>query len=582
MLNVSGLSKSFAGRLLFSDISFTLGKNEVLGLIGRNGCGKSTLTKIILGLEEADEGTCTLSRGYVAGHLDQHIKFTEKTLLEEACTALPVGRELETYLAEKALFGLGFTLEDMEKDPYIFSGGYQLRINLAKCLLSEPDLLILDEPTNYLDILSINWMKTVIKRYKGEVILITHDKEFMNTVVTHIGGIHRGGFKKIKGTTEKYHEQLTQEEEIFEKTRSNQIRKKQELEKFIDRFGAKASKAAQAQSKLKQLNKMEILDQLDSEQNLGFRFVHSPTPAKILMRAENLNFGFDEPLIKNLNFEVTSKARIGIIGKNGKGKTTLLNFLYGMFEMPSDSKLTMHPDVKINYYQQTNRKNLDPEMTIHEEISSANPALSLTQSRQICGAMMFPVDDAKKKIKVLSGGEQSRVLLGKVIATSCNILFLDEPTNHLDIESIDALITEVNKFPGPVVFVTHNEEFLNRIAKQLIYFKDGETVFFDDSYPEFLKKVGWGDGPVKKKDDKAVKHVSSAKKLRPLERDIEKLEGRILNLEEKVKENQSFLSGDWEKDEEVYKKIKQHQSKIEGYFADLEKKSAELEKLKNA
>ena len=262
MLNVSGLAKSFAGRQLFSDVSLTMSKNEVLGLVGRNGCGKSTLTKIVLGLEEADEGTTTLPRGYIAGHLDQHISFTEKNLLDETCKGLPESRKLETYLAEKTLFGLGFTEEDLVKDPYVFSGGFQLRVNLAKCLLSEPDLLILDEPTNYLDILSINWMKGVIKKYKGEVILITHDKEFMDSVITHTGGIHRGSFKKIKGTTDKYYTQLEQEEEIFEKTRVNQVRKKQELEKFIDRFGAKASKAAQAQSKLKQLQKMDVLDKL--------------------------------------------------------------------------------------------------------------------------------------------------------------------------------------------------------------------------------------------------------------------------------------------------------------------------------
>jgi ATP-binding cassette subfamily F protein 3 len=578
MLNVSNLSKAYAGRSLFSELSLTLSKNEVLGLVGRNGCGKSTLTKIILGLEDADEGNVTLPRGYRPGHLDQHIEFTEKTLLDEACKGLPEHRKLETYLAEKTLFGLGFTEEDLIKDPYIFSGGYQLRINLAKCLLSEPDLLILDEPTNYLDILSINWMKGVIKKYKGEVILITHDKEFMDSVITHTGGIHRGNFKKIKGTTDKYYTQLAQEEEIFEKTRVNQERKKQEMEKFVERFRAKASKATQAQSKLKQLEKMEILDKLDDEKSLGFKFNYSPMPAKVLLRAKDLNFGFSEPLIKNLSFDVKSTDRIGIIGKNGKGKTTLLNLVSGAYEMPEGSEITMHPECKMNYYQQTNRKNLDPNLTIAEEIAAENPKLSITQSRQICGAMMFPGDDAKKKIKVLSGGEQSRVLLGKVIATSCNLLLLDEPTNHLDIES---LISETSRFPGPVVFVTHNEDFLNRVATKLIYFKDGETVFFDGSYQDFLKKVGWGEGlQTSSKPEKAVKHVSMSKKIRPLERDIERLEERISKLEAKIEESQASLNGEWENDEELYKKIKAHQNKIETYFKDLERKSNELEELK--
>jgi len=205
----------------------------------------------------------------------------------------------------------------------------------------------------------------------------------------------------------------------------------------------------------------------------------------------------------------------------------------------------------------------------------------LTQSRQICGAMMFPGDDAKKKIKVLSGGEQSRVLLGKVIATSCNLLLLDEPTNHLDIESIEALITETNRFEGPVVFVTHNEDFLKRVANKLIYFKDGKTTFFDGNYQDFLKKVGWGEiEKNSEQTEKPAKHVSMSKKIRPLERDIERLEERIEKLESKIAEAQKALNGDWSNDEELYAKIKGHQAKFEGYFQELTKKTEELEELK--
>ncbi len=582
MINVSGLSKAYSGRELFSNISFTLEKNEVLGLVGRNGCGKSTMIKIILKLEDMDEGLVTFPKGYTLGHLDQHIKFTKNTLIDEACTALPLEKSLEIYLAEKTLFGLGFTQEDLEKNPYIFSSGYQLRISLAKCLLSEPNLLILDEPTNYLDILSINWMKSIIKKYTGEVILITHDKEFMNSVATHTGGIHRGKFKKIKGNTDKYYKQLTQEEEIFEKTRINQIKKKYELEKFVERFGAKASKASQAQSKIKQINKIKILDKLNDEQNLGFKFNYAPTSAKILMTAKNLNFGFDKALIQNLSFNIKSGDRLGVIGKNGKGKTTLLNLLYGKLNLPKESTITTHPDCNINYYQQTNKKNLSPELTIHEEICAENPTLSLTQSRQICGAMMFPGDDAKKKINILSGGEQSRVLLGKVIATPCNVLFLDEPTNHLDLESIESLIQEVNKFPGPVVFVTHDEEFLKRIATKLIYFKDENTIFFDDNYNEFLSKIGWSSHTNIKKKEKTPKYFSNSKKLRPLKRDIEKLEARIFSLEEKIKKAQESLCGQWQQDADTYVNIKKYQTKIDTYFSNLEKKLAQLEILKNS
>lgn len=584
MINVSGLAKSFAGRLLFEDLSFTLSKNEVLGLVGRNGCGKSTLTKIILGIEDADEGNVSLPRGYRLGHLDQHIHFTEKTLLEETCKALPEGRELETYLAEKNLSGLGFNEKDFTKDPRTFSGGFQLRINLAKCLLREPDLLILDEPTNYLDILSIQWMKGVIKNYPGEVILITHDRSFMDSVVTHIAGIHRQSFKKIKGQTQKYYEQIAQEEEIHEKTRKNQVRKKQELEKFVEKFRAKASKASQAQSKMKILDKMEISNKLDDEAHLGFRFNYSQSPAKSFLKIDNLTFGFkpEDTLIKNLSFEVKKGDRIGIIGKNGRGKTSLLNLLYGSLELPHGTDYSQHPDTKINYYQQTNRKNLNPTLSVADEISLENPNLTLTQSRQICGAMMFPGDDANKKIKVLSGGEQSRVLLGKVIATSCNVLFLDEPTNHLDMESIAVLIDEVKSFPGPVVFVTHDEDFLKKTANKLVYFKNGQTEFFESGYKDFIKKIGWEEKQsTEKKPAKKQKFNTPLKKLRPLERDIEKLEEKIQNLEGKIKDNNSFLSGDWEKDQEVYAKISEDQKKVDRFYLDLENKMTQLEKLKS-
>ena len=592
MIQVTNLSKSYGGRLLFEGLSFAVGSREVVGLVGRNGCGKSTLTKIVLGLETQDDGHVSIPKGYQIGHLDQHINFTKKNIVDEVVLALPKEEQVMSYKAEKILFGLGFTHSDLEKDPMDFSGGYQLRINLAKCLINEPDLLILDEPTNYLDILSINWMKGVLKNYPGEVLLITHDKSFMDAVITHTVGIHRGQLKKIKGQTYKYYEQLELDEEIYLKTRDNQIKKKKDLEKFVEKFRAKASKATQAQSKMKQIEKLDIGEELQSESNMGFKFSYKETRAKSLAKITNLSFGFekDVDLFKDLHLEVKAKDRIAVIGKNGKGKTTLLNVVAEKLS-PRTGEVDFHPSTKIGYYQQTNRKDLSPNLTIIDEISSENINLSLSEVRGICGAVMFPGDSAKKKIKVLSGGEQSRVLLGKVLAHPANLLLLDEPTNHLDIESIDALIKEVKRFNGPVLFVTHNEEFLNKVANKLVVFKKGEASVFNGKYKEFLSKVGWEEEEVDQ-ESKSNAHSSDLedgaskaldfkkqKQINHLEKQIDKIGAKIIALEEEVNSEQSKISNDYEKDKPVFDRIKQIKSKIEKNYTMIESVMIDIEKI---
>ncbi|MCB0394023.1 MAG: ABC-F family ATP-binding cassette domain-containing protein, partial [Bdellovibrionales bacterium] len=457
MLQVSNLSKAYGSRVLFDKVTFTVGNGERVGLVGRNGSGKSTLFKLIMGFEQSDSGEVTFSKGYRIGYLDQHIKFTQNTLIEECGLALPEDQMYEYYRCEKILFGLGFTESDMEKDPRTFSGGYQLRINLAKCLVGEPDLLLLDEPTNYLDIVSMRWMRQFLHTFGGEAIIITHDRDFMDSVVTHTMGLKRYNLRKIEGDTEKYYEQLALEDEIYEKTRANQEKKLASMQRFVDRFKAKASKATQAKSVAKKIEKMSVMKQLDAEQMLGFRFNYKPIPAKRLITVENLSFGFqeDDLLFEDLTFDVKSDDRIAIIGKNGKGKTTLLNVIAGQLS-PISGEVQIHPSVVMGYYQQTNRKALKPEFTVVQEIESANQMLDLTAVRAICGAMMFSGGDADKRIGVLSGGEQGRVLLGKVIAHSNNLLLLDEPTNHLDMESIEVMTEEISEFPGAVLFVTHD------------------------------------------------------------------------------------------------------------------------------
>ena len=492
MLCIQNLNKTFGGQILFEGASLQMTPGERLGLVGRNGHGKSTLFRIVLGQEDADSGTITVPRNYRMGNLAQHLHFTRPTVLEEACLGLPEGEEWDHYKAERILFGLGFTEEDMGKAPSIFSGGFQIRLNLAKVLVSNPNLLLLDEPTNYLDILSIRWITKFLRGWKNELILISHDRDFMDSVTTHTAAIHRHKIVKLSGGTEKLYAQIELDETIHEKTRINEEKKRKQVEAFISRFRAKASKAASVQSRVKQLEKMGAKSKLSRIANLDFAFHYAPLPAKRLMDIHNLTFHFDpqKPLIHNFNCALHAGDRIGVIGKNGYGKSTLLNLMAGELK-PLQGTVRAHVNVRLGYFGQTNIDRLHRAQTVEQEISTANGALNRTAVRSICGVMMFSGDDAEKKVGVLSGGERSRVLLGKILAAPANLLFLDEPTNHLDMQSIEALIDAIEDFEGAVVIVTHSEMILRAMATKLVLFQHGNAEVFNGGYDDFLEKVGW-------------------------------------------------------------------------------------------
>jgi len=327
MIQIKNLSKHFGEKTLFTNLNFILGQGQRVGLVGRNGTGKSTLFKLILGEESADDGEILIPKGYKIGALKQHLVFTEKTLRDETALALSEDDKYSIYKVEKILFGLGFSQEDLEKDPLSFSGGYQIRINLAKLLITEPNLLLLDEPTNYLDILSLRWLKSFLKSFDGEVILITHDRDFMDNVCTHTMGIVRKSLSILEGNTHKFYVQLEANDEHYEKQKEAQDKKRKELEDFIAKNKARASTAAQAQSKVKLLEKMDEMDSIVDESNLDFDFNYKDTPAKVLLDVKDLSFGYtkDNILFKDISFSLKKGETLGIIGKNGKGKSTLLN-----------------------------------------------------------------------------------------------------------------------------------------------------------------------------------------------------------------------------------------------------------------
>lgn len=547
MLTVSNLTKTYGPQTLFEGASFVVNPGERVGLVGRNGHGKSTLIRLILGEEEKDSGDIFLSKGYTLGHLSQHLSFSEPTILDECVLALPLldGCWKETYKAEELLHGLGFTDADFTRAPSEFSGGYQIRLNLVKLLLSEPNLLLLDEPTNYLDIVSVRWLQRFLKDFQGEVLLVTHDRHFMDSVTTHTLGIHRGKVKKVEGSTEKLYSIIAEEEELYEKTRVGEEKKRREVEKFVERFRAKASKAKAVQSRVKLLEKIEVKAELANIQDLEFSFSYANFPGKWPMNAEDIYFGYEggESLINGISLSVGKNDRIGVIGPNGKGKTTFLNLLAGELT-PTNGSVSYNDNTKIAYFGQTNIQRLNFDKTIEEEIGEIDRLKSRTAVRGICGAMMFEGDAALKKISVLSGGEKSRVLLGKLLVTPSNLLLLDEPTNHLDMYSIEALVDAIEAYEGAVIMVTHSEMILERLATRLVVFDRGKVEAFEGGYEDFLSSKGWQDEDSNaevQRSTKKANYEEEKKSVRKQDNDQRKLEQNILSLEEEVEGLESEL-----------------------------------------
>ncbi len=600
MIQLINISKSFGKQELFSNLNFKLNSGNKVGLVGRNGSGKSTLFKLILGEDTPDSGEVVIPRGYKIGALKQYLEFSESTLREEAALALEEDMKYDVYRVEKILFGLGFTQDDLEKNPLSFSGGYQIRINLAKLLVTEPNLLLLDEPTNYLDILSLRWLKTFLKAFEGEVIIITHDRDFMDAVTTHTMGIVRRNLRVIAGDTHKYYEQLQANDELYEKQKIAQDKKVKELEDFIARNKARASTAALAQSKVKQLEKMDLLEDLGYDSTLKFEFNYKDTPAKVLLDVKDLSFGYtpDNVLFKNISFVLEKGECLGIIGKNGKGKSTLLNTIAGELK-PLSGTVNFHTTTSFAHFGQTNIARLHPNSTVIDEIHSANVKLSTQVIRGICGSMMFSGDSADKKVSLLSGGEKSRVMLGQILARDVNLLFLDEPTNHLDMDSIEALTVAIQNFQGSAIIVTHSEELLRRVCDRLIIFAKNGAEYFDGGYDLFLEKMGWEEeeneekGKQKPKtafkDNKKLKAdlIRDKNKLTsPMKKKIEKLEASIIKSEETLASHQKKLleassSGDSFKIIEFSKLVSLEQKEVEKMFELLEILQSEFDEISN-
>ncbi|MCL4492082.1 MAG: ATP-binding cassette domain-containing protein [Nitrospirae bacterium] len=605
MIQVSNVTKAYGQQVIFDDIGFTINAGERAGLVGRNGHGKTTLFRMIQGEEQPDSGVISIPGNYSIGHLSQHIRFTGDTVLKEGCLGLKApedGRD-ETYRVEAVLMGLGFSAADFGRNPLELSGGYQVRLNLAKLLVSEPNLLLLDEPTNYLDIVSIRWLTQFLRTWKNELIIITHDRDFMDSVTTHTMGIHRCKIRKIAGPTHKLYQQILMEEEVYEKTRINEEKKRKEVEQFINRFRAQATRARTVQSKVKALRKKGKLEKISEVKTLDFTFNAAPFSGKWLLEAEGISFSFaaaGPPLLDGLNVSIGKNDRIAVIGKNGRGKTTLLNLLAGELP-PLMGSVNHNPKLKLAYFGQTNIQRLSPLKTVEGEILDVLPEYNRTAARGICGLMMFEGDNALKKISVLSGGEKSRVLLGKLLVSPANLLLLDEPTNHLDMESIDSLLEAIEIFDGAVVIVTHSEMILHAVATRLIVFDDGKVNIFEGAYQDFLDRVGWrdedavraGSGPdtdipgdskengqskgFNRKDLRRIRAElvnSRSRTLGALQARIAEVEDTIVHLEQRIEQDNrtlldASLKGDGRAIKELSKSLHYSKGSIDALFNEL-------------
>ncbi len=599
MLQIQSLSKSYGERVLIEEASLVINKGEKVGFVGRNGSGKSTIFKILCGEENPDGGGVVIPAGYRIGKLNQDIEFNADTVLEEACLALTVDEYglKPVHKAQAFLAGLGFDDEMQTRSPHVFSGGFQIRIQLVKLLLSEPDLLLLDEPTNYLDITSIRWLKKFLSQWNREFILITHDRQFMRSVCNYTVGLYQRGLRKIKGSPDDLYRTLAEEEEMLLKTYENEQKKRAQTEQFINRFRAQANKAKQVQSRIKLLDKMDTVELPDSENNLGFRFNESPFPGKRVLHTQSLSFAWnaETPICKNLNLEVFAKDRIAIVGPNGKGKSTLLRLLLGELA-PTEGSVHYHDQTRISYFGQTHVEYLNPENTVEQEILEVLPSdQGLGKAKSLAGLMMFSGDEASKPIKVLSGGERSRVLLARILAQPCNLLLLDEPTHHLDPESVEALEEALTLFAGTVIIVSHDEQLVSRIAQRLVIFDRDDPFLYEGPYRLFLEQRGWSkegekitdEGVPTRKEDRhqrALRIQERSRKLKPLQKEMEKCEKRIEALDQRIEEIHQLMihaseSNEGKKISELGIELGQAESQSEALYDSLGKLLEEIESI---
>lgn len=596
MLTFSGLSKSFGGRALFEDAALAIVAGDRVGLVGPNGAGKTTLFRILLGQETADEGTISFVRGARVGILPQE----SAPVGDETVLDLALGHVIhavdgdgagggghhdvhesvdgETIAkAKRILAGLAFRESDYERPARKLSGGWVMRAHLARLLVSEPDLLMLDEPTNHLDLEALIWLQNYLKFYPGAVLLISHDREFLNQLSTHTVEVRQARLFKYTGNYDSYLQQRELTEATLAASAKAQQRRIDQLQDFVDRFRAKNTKAAQAQSKMKLIERLreEMVEVSGADAAMGeFRF---PQPARSGLRAirlSGIHFAYgDLKIYEGVDFEAERGQRIVLVGPNGAGKSTLLKLLAGVLKPQAGDHALGH-NVRSGYFAQYRLDTLKPERTVLEEGFDTPQRVTETFVRTVLGSFLFRGDDVFKRVGVLSGGEKSRLALVKLLLDPPNLLLMDEPTTHLDLASVDALIEALKQYEGTLIFISHDVHFIRAIATHVVHVRGGRLTHYPGGYDYYLEKTrqaardgltskggGFTDGrvaerparpaggssapkpveveAVSRKDQKRLEaeaRQARAKDRRDLQRQVKALEEEITRLEAKEKE----------------------------------------------
>ncbi len=616
------VSLIFSRRTLFQDIGFQVEPGNRIGLVGPNGSGKTTLLRLLTGEISPHAGEIRVTEGTRVGYLRQDIHETlSGTILQSVVDSIPgriqlrkeisrieeafkgtsqgdtkqeklavrladvheqmadLNRNYPSHGAEKILSGLGFKPDDFETPVSSLSGGWKMRAALASILYQNPDLLLLDEPTNHLDIPSVHWFEQFLQDYRGALVLVCHDREFLNRQINRVISLEPEGMRSYSGNYDFYVKARDEEQKILEAKAKNQELKVKEARKFIDRFQAKATKARQAQSKLKLLKKMELVQSHQKEKAIRFSFPKVSRSGRIVVNIDGLSKSFGQnTLYENLEMTVLRGERTAIIGPNGAGKTTLLRMLAGEVH-PDNGRISLGHGVSMSYYAQHHSEMLDPKKTVIEEVYQVVPHESIGFVRGICGAFLFSGEDVDKPIGVLSGGEKARVCLAKILVKPGNFLVMDEPTNHLDIISSEILIDALTDFQGTLLFVSHNQSFVNRLATKIWDIEDGHVAFFPGRLDEYYEHLTAADTPAVPPEDGSAaeakevqkspaKTSKSRKELRrekaekrqimnaiigPIQNELSKLEKRISELEKREKELEKILAEpDIVRDKEKY------------------------------
>lgn len=605
MISVNNLSVQFTGVDLFDNVTFNISDRDRIGLVGKNGAGKSTLLKILCGKQEPETGTIIIASGQTVGYLPQEmVPDTVGTVLQETMTAFEQIDELEGLQerlsteiaertdyesveyerllsrlhdvteqismlggsgrqeqAEKILLGLGFRHSDFGRMVGEFSGGWQMRVELAKLLLKHPDFLLLDEPTNHLDIESIQWLENYLSTYSGAVVLVSHDRTFLDNITKRTIEITAGRIYDYKVSYSEYVVQMQERRASQMASLTNQQRQVAQIEAFIERFRYKATKSKQVQSRIKMLERMEEIkvDEVSTE-SIRFQFPPAPHSGKIVLEASHLGKAYgDNQVFDGVDYIVTSGRKLAFVGRNGEGKSTMAKIIVGELNDYTGG-FRLGQGVQIGYYAQNQAAMLNGEKTVFETIDDAAVGDIRPKIRNILGSFLFDDDDIDKKVKVLSGGEKARLALAKLLLTPSNLLVLDEPTNHLDMDSKDVLKNALLQYKGTLIVVSHDRDFLQGLTDSLYEFRDGGVHEFKGDIFEFLEQrrlEHLKDLETTKKQQASAPQVVSQNKLnyqqskererelRKLRSTVEKIENEIADIEAAIAEREAKLtSGD--------------------------------------